>query len=225
MPEQSLEQISPDAKQPDDKQEAPYTLRSFLGDALDIAEAAVLTVFLFLLVFAYILRPVTVDGSSMKPTLYDEDQLLVFNTPFGPKNGNIVVIDDQKSGLFADPEQHVVFESNGLGIVIIKRLIAQGGQEVNIDFENGTVAVDGQQLVEPYIADLTTRNDGAFSYPLTVPEGYLFVMGDNRLGSTDSRNPAVALVPADQVVGVAVARYGRNAELITSWTDRFDWLL
>lgn len=198
--------------------------KEFWFDIMDIAEAAILTVFLFLLIFAYLLRPVTVDGSSMNPTLYNEDQLLILTAMHTPRNGDIIVINDEHAGLFSDPQQQSIYQAHGLDIVIVKRLIAKGGQQIDIDFENGVVTLDGKTLNEPYIAEQTTRNDGAFTYPMTVPEGYLFVMGDNRLGSTDSRNPAVALVPEDQVIGTAFLRYGRNDELCTSWTDRFAFL-
>lgn len=203
------------------------TLKGLIGDFLDIAEVVPITFFVFLLLYAYLLLPVTVDGGSMNPTLYNEDKILIVNTLYEPRNGNIVVIDDQKSGLFTDQSQSEVYTSNGLGIVIVKRLIAKGGQEINIDFANGTVAVDGKQLPEDYTAqyELPMRNDQAFMYPFVVPEGYVFVMGDNRNGSTDSRNPNVALVPEDQILGTALLRYDRNKDIMSGWTDRFAWLL
>ncbi len=194
---------------------------SFFGDMLDVIEAAVITIFIFLLIFTYLLRPVTVDGSSMEPTLYNKDQLLILTSLAEPDNGDIVVIDDHDSALFADDAETVLYGTDGLNIVLVKRLIAKGGQEIDIDFDTGTVAVDGKQLDEPYIKALTTRNDGAFTYPFRIPEGYLFVMGDNRLGSTDSRSPAVGLIPEDEVLGVAILRYGRESEHCKSWFDRF----
>ena len=203
----------------------PLTLRGFLGDLMDIAEAAVVTIFVFQLIFAYLLKPVAVSGGSMNNTLFDADQLLMVTHFLEPRDGNIVVIDDLRAGHFSDEAQTQVYESGGLNIVIIKRLIAQGGEEVNIDFESGTVTVNGTVRDEPYIKELTTRNDLAFSYPFTVPEGYYFVMGDNRGGSTDSRNPAVALVPEDQLLGVVLCRYGREDSRISTWTEKFAWLL
>ena len=194
---------------------------AFFGDLLDVAEAALVTIFVFLLTFTYLLRPVTVDGSSMEPTLYNEDQLLILTALAKPDNGDIVVIDNHGSALFADDAETALYDTDGLNIVLVKRLIAKGGQEINIDFETGAVAVDGVQLQEDYIKALTTRNDGAFTYPFRVPEGFLFVMGDNRLGSTDSRSPAVGLIPEDEVLGIAVLRYGREAEHCDSWLDRF----
>lgn len=196
----------------------------FVGDLLDILETALVTVFVFLLIFSFVLCPVSVDGSSMVPTLYNEDKLLMLRHFVMPSNGSIVVIDDSRGAIFTDDTHTALQETPGLDIVIIKRLIAHAGQQVNIDFENGTVAVDGQQLAESYIADLTTRNDGAFTYPFTVPEGYVFVMGDNRLHSTDSRNPSVGLIPEEQILGKALFRFERDSELCTSWKDAYGLL-
>ena len=209
------------------EQKQPVTFKSILCDFLDVAEVVPITFFVFLLLYAYLLVPVTVDGGSRNPTLYNSDKILLLDNFYHPKNGNIVVIDDKEGALFTDAEQTTLTTTNGLGIVLVKRLIAKGGQEINIDFEHGTVAVDGQQLLEPYTAayELPMRNDQAFSYPFTVPEGYVFVMGDNRNGSTDSRNPGVALVPEDQIIGTAFLRYDRDAEYTVKWYDRFAWLL
>lgn len=203
----------------------PNSVQAFFGDLMDIAETAVLTVFVFLMLFAFTMRPVTVDGSSMNPTLYDGDQLLILTPLHLSNTGDIVVIDDAESGLFADDEEKIVYRHRGLEMVIVKRVIARAGQELDIDFERGIVTVDGTVLEEPYISALTTRNDGAFSYPLTVPDGYIFVMGDNRPASTDSRNPSVGLVPQEQILGTALFRYDRTEALCESWSDRFAFLL
>ncbi|MBR3269333.1 MAG: signal peptidase I [Oscillospiraceae bacterium] len=198
---------------------------SFLWDVLDIAETAIATVFVFLLIFAYLLRTVTVDGRSMEPTLYDKDQILIVTSLYKPTNGDIIVINDEKGGFFADDAETSVYESGGLKMVIVKRLIAKGGDTIDIDPDNGTVAVNGKQLQEDYIKELTKTAGNAFTYPFTVPKGYLFVMGDNRMGSTDSRFEQVGLIPEDDVIGAAVMRYGRAEKLCKSWRDRFAWLL
>ena len=205
--------------------EESFSAKAFFFDLLDILETAILTVFVFLMLFAFVLRPVTVDGSSMNPTLYNEDKLLILTPLRFCNNGDIVIIDDQECGRFSDYEQEKVYRNPGLGYVIVKRVIAREGQVIDIDFGSGVVTVDGTALDEPYIKEVTSRNDGAFVYPMTVPEGYIFVMGDNRNGSTDSRNPSVALVPTEQIIGTVFFRYDRNDDLCMKWSEKFAFLL
>ena len=207
-----------------EKEKSGSAVKELFGDVLDLVEVGLGTFFVFLILMTYVFRPVLVTGSSMVPTLRNGDSLLMLTMPPVVKPGKIVIIDDQKAGAFADAQQTQVVQRNGYGTTLVKRVIAVGGQELNIDFENGTVAVNGKQLAESYIADLTKRDDGGFTYPLTVPEGYIFVMGDNRMHSTDSRSPIVGLVPEDQVLGTVVMRYNREDETMTSWFDRFDFL-
>ena len=183
-----------------------------------------MTVFLFLLIFAYLVRPVTVDGGSMTPTLLHQDRILIVTAAHKPKNGQIVVIDDQESGLFEDAAQQKVVKTTGAGMVIVKRLIAKAGQEIDINFDTGDVKVDGSLLNEPYIAEPTMKDEYAFQYPFTVPEGYVFVMGDNRMHSMDSRSPQVALIPEKEILGTALFRYDRDEENRESWKERFDYL-
>lgn len=209
--------------QTSEAEEDSYSFSDLLGDVLDILEAGAASIFVFVLLFAFVMRPVTVDGGSMNPTLYNLDKLLIV-TPFKGLNGSIVVVDNQQGGFFADPEQTVITEQPGLGKILIKRVIARGGQTIDINTAAGTVSVDGNVLDEPYIAEATMREDGAFTYPMTVPEGYVFVMGDNRMNSTDSRSTAVGLIPVDEVLGTAVVRYYRDDELTEKWTDRFGFL-
>lgn len=199
--------------------------KQFLFDLLDILQAGITAIFVFVLAYAYIMQPVNVDGSSMIPTLYDTDRLVMEKLFLQPKDGRIVIISDDRAGHFSDSGNSSVYETSGLNMVLVKRVIATAGEEIRIDSDAGEVYVNGRQLEEPYIAEKTRRDDGAFTYPFTVPEGYIFVMGDNRMHSTDSRNPGVALVPEDQVLGVAVMRVERNKDMCTKWTDNFDWLL
>ena len=206
------------------EEQKDQTKSSFFADLLDLAEVAITTFFVFMLLSFYLIRPVTVDGTSMVPTLHDRDKLVML-TLFPPvTNGHIVVINDQEAGYFTDEAQTQVARRSGYEGILVKRVIATAGQQVNIDTEAGTVAVDGVQLAETYNADLTKREDGAFRYPFTVPEGYIFVMGDNRMRSTDSRNPAIGLVPKEQVLGTVLFRYNRESDQREKWTDRFDWL-
>ncbi|MGN0607275.1 MAG: signal peptidase I [Oscillospiraceae bacterium] len=178
----------------------------FFDDLMDMAESVLYAVFIVLLLFTYVLRIATVEGSSMEPTLQNDDRLIVSDIFFTPKQKDIIIIKSEKAHLFADESETEVIESDGLNKRIVKRVIATEGQTVDIDFELGDVYVDGEKIYESYIADLTTRDEGAFDYPITIPEGYLFVMGDNRMWSKDSRHPEVGLIKNEDVSGHVILR-------------------
>ncbi len=141
---------------------------------------------LFLLVF----RVIVVSGSSMYNTLLDGDYLLLLSNVFyqEPEQGDVVVISK---------------ESFDNGKPIVKRVIATEGQSVDIDFERGIVYVDGTALEEDYIYTLTTVDEG-MEFPLTVEEGCIFVLGDNRGVSLDSRNPSIGQIDIREVLGKAM---------------------
>lgn len=132
-------------------------------------------------ILTYILRVVGVDGDSMQPTMQNGDRLLLTYTCSELEQGDIVVIDRY------DTEP------------LIKRVIATGGDTIEI--VNTKVYVNNVMLVEPYIKGTTTARD--MSGKLTVPPGYIFVMGDNRTVSKDSRMNAVGLISEKDVVGKA----------------------
>lgn len=180
--------------------------QNFLDDLADMAESVIYAVFLVLLIFTFLFRIATVEGTSMVPTLQEDDRLIVSNLLYKPEQGDIIIINSVNSHLFTDDSQTEVTEVPGLGKRIVKRIIAMEGQTVDIDFDLGIVYVDGVQIYESYIADLTTRNEGAFDYPITIPDGYMFVMGDNRLWSKDSRHPEVGLISNDDVMGHVILR-------------------
>ncbi len=137
-----------------------------------------------ILIFMFGIRVVNVKGHSMEPTLLDSDMILTSKLLYTPKNGDVVVVQTDSYG----PEP------------LVKRVIATGGQTVDIDFENGVVYVDGAALDEPYIAEPTnTRED--FYGEVTVPDGCLFLMGDNRNRSTDSRTSSIGMVDERCVIG------------------------
>ncbi len=144
-----------------------------------------------LIVFLFCFRIAVVDGDSMNDTLVDGDYVLLLNRLISgdPQSGDIVVISTN---------------SYGNGKPIIKRVIATEGQEVDIDFETGTVTVDGVVLEETYIKGLTKRQWAGVEYPFVVKEGCLFVMGDNRMNSTDSRSPAIGQIDCREVIGKAI---------------------
>ena len=145
---------------------------------------------IMMLVFLLLFRIVVVSGPSMQNTLVDGDYLLLLSGIWyqDPQQGDIIVASKDS------------FEN---GVPIVKRVIAVEGQEIDIDFGNGIVYVDGQALDEPYITAPTHLAEG-MEFPLTVSEGCVFVLGDNRPVSCDSRNPRVGLLDKREILGKAI---------------------
>ena len=143
-----------------------------------------------MLLFSLCFRVVVVSGPSMKDTLHHGDLLIVLGDLFygDPKAGDVVVVSKKS---FDD------------GKPIIKRVIATEGQTVTINFEQGIVLVDGEALDEPYCLTPTNLYEGV-DFPVTVPDGCVFVMGDNRNESKDSRSPDIGMVDTREIVGRAV---------------------
>ena len=146
---------------------------------------------IILVVFLFCFRIAVVNGESMMDTLHHGDYLLLLNRMVAsdPKQGDIVVISKSS------------FKN---GEPIIKRVIATEGQTVDIDFENGIVKVDGVILNEPYIKELTHNHFQGVDFPLTVEEGCVFVMGDNRNNSRDSRYPTIGQIDCREIIGKAI---------------------
>ena len=143
-----------------------------------------------LVVLLLVFRVVIVSGTSMNMTLLDGDYLLLLSNTFyhNPNQGDIIVVSKDS---FDD------------GAAFVKRVIATEGQTVDIDFETGTVYVDGAALQEPYINALTTVN-GGMTFPLVVEEGCVFAMGDNRGISKDSRYPDIGQIDTREILGKAI---------------------
>ena len=179
--------------------------KALFNDVIDILETMLVSVFAVLILFGYFMRPVTVEGHSMVPTLHDQDRLAMFRLLYQPKQGDIVVVNNYE-GHTLDADGNIV-PNPGLDECIIKRVIAVSGQTIEVIRSQGEVWVDGEKLDEPYINELTLTDDKAFEYPITIPEGYIFVMGDNRNHSTDSRSTRVGLVSKEDVLGRAYFRY------------------
>ena len=157
--------------------------------AYEWAESVGFAVVAVVLVFTFLFRVMSVDGSSMEPALHHNDFILLSGLLYTPQNGDVVVI--------APTER--------LDVPIIKRVIATEGQTVTIDFEAGVVTVDNQALAEPYVQGLT-QQEYDVSFPQTVPEGAVFVLGDNRAGSMDSRDSTVGMVDTRYIMGRALLR-------------------
>ncbi len=171
-----------------DANEGNATISFFI---YEMARSVLAAFIILLLLMALFLRQVTVDGPSMNDTLHHEERLLVACFQYTPRCGDIVVVTH---GRFLEEP-------------IIKRVIAVAGQTIEIDNATGDVIIDGVLLKEDYILGATRTLVNSTELPLTVPEGYVFVMGDNREHSLDSRSTTIDLIPVENIIGKAVFRW------------------
>lgn len=159
----------------------PYT---GLYEWVEIITASLIAI---ALVFTFLFRLVDVDGTSMETTLHDGERLVLSCLPYTPKRGDIVVVSRGAEG---EP--------------LIKRVIGLAGDTISIDAENGTVYLNGEVLEEPYI-HVTTAPE-LMQGEVTVPEGMVFVMGDNRSAGHSLDSRTFGCVDEDRLVGKAVFR-------------------
>ena len=180
---------------PEQKNKETYV--EFIFDILEFLFKCFIIVSLFLTFFC---RQVNVDGESMNDTLQHQDRLSVWTFMYEPQPKDIVIITHGKH----------------LNKMIIKRVIAIGGQRITIDYDNNEVFVDGVLLHEDYIKGKTVKAHIPIKQTdIVIPEGYVFVMGDNRENSTDSRSAVVDLVPVRNIIGKAFFRMIPNLSIIS----------
>ena len=164
--------------------------RSVAATIYDWMDSLVLAIVVVILIFTFVFRVVSVSGPSMMNTFLNGDHVIVSDIGYTPKEGDVVILS-------RNYDNDATLETNGDNTPIIKRVIALGGQWINIDPTTHAVSVgdevNGQvvyhTLNEPYVSSTTIMGD--FTYPRQVPEGDIFVMGDNRAVSEDSRYAAI----------------------------------
>lgn len=172
-------------------------VKAFVFDWLEVLVHAIIAV---VICFSFLFRIATIDGPSMENTLHNGERVIISNLFYEPKVGDIVVVSRNK--------ENSVYTMNESNTPIIKRIIALEGQTVDIDFEEGIVYVDGIALDEPY-TKTPTNSKWDIEFPVTVDEGCIFVLGDNRNDSMDSRDARIGeygMIDTRYILGRAVYR-------------------
>ena len=178
-------------EQPEDAQEAPSGAQArrdgSAGRDLYMNVRVLVTMMAaFVLLFTFVVRVIVVSGPSMENTLIEGDLILVWSLGYSPRQGDIVVLTQES------------YQEDS----IVKRVIATEGQRVDVDYTSGTVRVDGEPIQEDYIKEqMLLPSWGEGINHVVVPEGCIFVMGDNRNQSADSRYPAIGIVDTRCVIG------------------------
>lgn len=162
-------------------------------ELLELVDAVAVAMVYVVLIFTLIFRVFIVSGESMFSTLHDYDRIIVSNLFYTPKAGDIIVFASE----YKDEE------------VLVKRVIATAGQTVDIT-PDGNVTVDGKIIQEPYLRQGVKTLPNSTTLPYTVEKGHLFVMGDNRTKSLDSRSSLIGAVDCNKVLGRVVLRLFPN---------------
>lgn len=157
-------------------------------NVFEVFQAIISALVVITILFTFAFRVVNVDGTSMKPTLQNNDKVIVSTVGYEPQRGDIVVISS----------------TDGLREPIVKRIVAVGGDTVDINFTTGVVTVNGTE--EDYTDELTSQQFD-IAFPITVPQGTVFVLGDNRGNSLDSRSTRVGCVDERLIVGKVLFRF------------------
>lgn len=187
-----LDELFLDDRDPAD--EAPYGSQIKLNQSEAVATiydwlgSLFMALVIVLLIMTFGFRIIDVDGRSMEPTLIDTDKVVITDLFYTPRDGDIVIISHAEE--YQKP--------------LVKRVIATAGQELKIDYNSNEVYVDGEKLDEPYIQGMTVRGDvPEEELNGIVPEGKVFVMGDNRGISLDSRYRQIGFIDEDLIIGKA----------------------
>lgn len=196
--------------------------KSIGREIFEWAYSIVVAVIIAFLIKGFLFDIVRVDGPSMSPTLIHNDRLIITKLLYEPEAGDIVILDSNYSdreeyydmmaesegkdelGAFGEFKEYFSLPQSLKKVYYVKRVIATEGQTV--DLIDGAVYVDGKKLHEPYFKGETYPTDSATVYPFTVSEGCVFVMGDNRGNSLDSRASALGEVDEDAILGKSVLR-------------------
>ena len=184
----------------DEIAEEPLEKKQFKKDVFDWVEILVHAILAVVLCFSFLFRIATIDGESMTNTLQNGEKVIITNLAYEPKAGDIVVISRNR--------ENSVYTANVGNKPIIKRIIATEGQTVDIDVEKGVVYVDGVALEEGYTRTPTNLKYD-IDFPVRVDEGCVFVLGDNRNNSLDSRSSQIGdygMIDTRYILGHAVCR-------------------
>ena len=187
-------QTDPDKNEKQTDPNAPKLTKSeeFRLDLFFWLQTFVIVLAVLILLFTFVGRIITVDGPSMLPTLHDKDMLILRSIAYTPEQGDIIVLTKDFDHYVDQP--------------IVKRVVAVGGQSVRIDYNESAIYVDGVPLDEPYILDpIMYQPGGALSITeLDIPDGHVFVLGDNRNNSSDSRHYQLGAIDERYILGKVV---------------------